>query len=257
MEREFLTQIAERVIIPDILSKTYNPCQATSEDLVDRYHSVIGFLNSEEWDDLADIVFQWSDSQGFHHQKRNQLYNELIQKLSVLPSYDTVEQKLGHDVAEAFLACQEDIDFLNWKEDANRKYTKKELSDLIQIAAIASYGDKEKIISAYENFKRRKRQENQEKRERIKGLNKTLIEKVNDLNIWFPYPHDNEKWMTDFRTKDRGLQFLELVEQVKSLMKKKRCLLQYISKKRLTSKTVEDLDRNMETMTMYLMTYLQ
>jgi len=43
-----------------------------------------------------------------------------------------------------------------------------------------------------------------------------------------------------------------MVCNVKERMKSERKLLQYIPKRRLTNKTVADLDRNMQAMQMYI-----
>jgi hypothetical protein len=79
-----------------------------------------------------------------------------------------------------------------------------------------------------------------------------IIQKVKELNIWFPYPNEINEWKNDARLQDQVATFLELVDKVKTKMKQERKLLQYIPKRRLTNKTVEDLSRNIKTMQMYL-----
>ena len=243
--RDFLIQLAERVIPDD----TGDSNKYTAEELMANYHKVIGFLNSQEWDEMTDIVNNRSDM------KPHRLYNELMTKLQTLPSYDIVEQRLGYEIAEIFLSAREDI------EDSNdikiyirndKQFTKHNLMEIVNMMAIAALNDKEQITSEYKKYKQLKQQENQNRRDRIRDLNTPLINMINDINIWLPYPRDDNIWLTDPRTRDLAPHFLELVKQLKQTMKTKRCLLQYITKKRLSQKNIQDLERNMETISLYL-----
>ena len=170
-----------------------------------------------------------------------------------------MEQKFGRDVAESFLVCQEEIESMEWlntvveSSDGTKKFTKAELQEIVELLGIIRCGDKEQSIDEYEQYKKRKHRENQEKRERIRSTNQSLIQKVHDLGIWFPYPKDKGKWEANPHIGERAVFFFELVKQVKERMRKQRCLLQYINKRRLTGKTILDLERNLDAMNAYLM----
>jgi esterase/lipase len=145
-------------------------------------------------------------------------------------------------------------------------FSKTELKDVVNMVEILACGDKDKIVKQYKHFKKIKKQDNQEKREKMKKVNRyfytylfsfiklfsNIIQKVKELNIWFPYPNEINEWKNDARLQDQVATFLELVDKVKTKMKQERKLLQYIPKRRLTNKTVEDLSRNIKTMQMYL-----
>ncbi len=237
---DFFQQLANHVI-------TNNYCN-TVEDLIESYHHLIGFLKPIEWEKLSDIVCDISPI----FQKRDNIYEEFLSKLRIVPTYDVVEQKLGSEFAETFLKCQEETNLPI--EITDQKFTKQQLLEILQLLAIATCNNKGEIITNYEQYKTRKLRESQEKRERVRDSNMSLIQKVQDVNIWFPYSKDKEQWLSDPRTKDYAFHFFVLITQVKKLMKQHRCLLQYITKKRFTVKSIGDLERNMEAMGAYLYT---
>jgi hypothetical protein len=237
-----------------------------AEDLKNEYGDQAPFLVDEEWDYLAGVVNKWnqdrlSNDEAFQaFSTREALFEELISKCQRIPKYEVVRARLGAEVADAFMEdteTVENLDFISCKveeADSSQKWTKVELKDIVTMIGILALGDKDRIVADYEAFKNVKKRENHEKRERIKEINAGIKRRLETLNIWFPYPQEKTLWKTDPRTKDRGQDFCNLVAECKKKMAQERCILQHIGKRKITAKTVADLDRNMEAMTLYLQT---
>ncbi len=243
LSRDFLKELIKRVV--------KSGEEETAEDLVETYQNVIGFLTASEWDELADIVF---NDNAIDLPQKDRLYNEIISKLEIVPTYDIVERKLGQNVAETYLSCQEDIEDIHVCNICTdeKNYSKQEIKDLVELVSIVALVEKEQIIHAYKQYKLRKQQNNQKRREQNREANISLIQKVKDLSIWFPHIQDREKWFKDPHTSEIAPYFFERVDELKRVMKPERCLLQHIERKRLNHKNIQDLDRNIRVINLYL-----
>jgi hypothetical protein len=276
IDTTFLKKLAERFLKPDFDNEKPTVFKSLSgkgsiedlvyaEDLIDAYsNQELGtILKDNEWDYLSKLVNKWNQEkiEGDENLKtfitREALFQEILDKCEKIPKYEDVEKKLGRVIAEDYLANTEQLEnnlelypYIN--EDKEYKFNKNEMQEIVTLIGILANGDKERIIDEYEQYKKMKRRENQEKREKIKHSNTNIIARVKDLGIWFPYPNDVELWLNDARIVDKAEYFIEVVQKVKDKMKKERCLLQYIPKRRLTNKTVADIDRNIQVMHIYL-----
>lgn len=229
-----LKRLAERLLRQDYNAGSQALCPANPEDVVwaedvmEAYGEKAQFLRGEEWEYLAKLVNGWNEEklkkdEGFQEMMSQEaLFDEIINKCSRVPSYEQVKSKLGETVAENFLVSTEAIESnesLNAKieEDREKKYSKSEIQDIVAMIEILANGDKASIVEEYEAFKRIKQRENHEKRERVKENNTAIIkkvfikmltslnhlQKVKNLNIWFPCSGD--EWKTDPRTRDKVL----------------------------------------------------
>ena len=230
LSREFLTELAERVIPSGY-------ARATSDQLVAAFHDKIGFLTAPEWDELADVVVSGGSG-------ADRLYDELLDKLRVLPEYDAVERHLGRELAECFLECREEVEgLLPRPEPGPRPSTRRELTDIVQLLSIlAEFEDREAVAVEYQKHKNRNRRA---------GVDVHRIRRADELNIWFPYPQQRKEWLSDPATTDQAPYFMELVDNVRGRMKGR---LQNVPKKKLTATSARDMERNMQSLKTYLTT---
>jgi len=259
-----LKALAERVVYPHLMGGPQDE-QIYAEDLMESYGSSMPFLMNEEWDELAELTQKWNNKQiqedesYREYSRRQELYDELMGKLVEMPTYDVVEQKLGTEEAESYLIQQEEIEndpVLNGAFDFTNRFTSKvQIEKLLALFSIVAdgLGDKEVIIDGYEQYKRARSREDRERRERLRTINEPLIKKIKEIKLWFPRPKDHALWLQHPQTRDRAAHFLELVEQVRSLMKKHHCVLQHIPKRKLSSSAIGELDNNMQALSAYLM----
>ena len=213
---------------------------STSEQLVAAFHDKIGFLTAPEWDELADIVAVAGGGSSVN----DKLYDELLSKLALLPDHETVERKLGREIADTFIECLEDVEDLLPAEAAvgGTRFSKREVTEVVHLMAILTHGDKERVAIEFQKHKTRRRDAGDDRRR---------IRKVDELNIWFPHPQRRDEWLSDPKTKDRAEYFLELVDNVRTRMKGQ---LQQVPRKRLNAKSASDMERNMQSLSLYLMT---
>lgn len=233
LSREFLTELAERVIPRGYVA-------ATSEQLVAAFHDKIGFLTASEWDELADVVVSGVGGSG-----ADRLYDELLSKLRVLPDYDAVEQKLGRELADHFLECLEEVEYMLPDPDPDpRPFTRRELTEIVELMAILTFEDRDRVAAEYQKRKN-------QNREARRTADVHRIRRADELNIWFPYPQQRDEWLSDPKTTDQAPYFLELVDNVRGQMKGR---LKHVPKKKLTDTSARDMERNMQSLNTYLTT---
>lgn len=217
------------------------------------------------------------------HRERRRIFDRIDALLQRLPAYDQVASRLCPADADAYMRDLEAIEAsvmggggggIQIDQSASvsaaasaaagsqqRFRTRTEMRALLalihQLAGAAAIGDCETarsaMIEVYVAHLQSQKQARQRRRRNIKAQNTDAIRFVRDrLHLWFPYPQEVQDWSDDPRTAAVWPQFAALIDVTRQHMGRERCLLQYVTKRRLTNKNIQDIERNMEAMRLYL-----
>lgn len=227
---------------------------------------------AEESDYIAGFT---TDDSYVAHRERLRIFDRIHALLQRLPTYDQVSTRLGRGDADTFMRDLETIEAsvigsggggLQIDQSAavsQRFRTRTEMRSLLALvhrlaeAATVSTMDCERartaMIDVYVAHLEGQKAVRQHRRRNIKAQNTEAIRFVRDrLQIWFPYPNEAGEWAADPRTAAVWPELSALIETTRQCMGRERCLLQYVTKRRLTNKNIQDIERNMEAMRLYL-----
>lgn len=172
--------------------------------------------------------------------RERKLYDELVRRCNVLPTYDRVALFMGRSEADTFMVHLEKFEQTHGTT-ANGTLTESSTRALCKFVRWAC----ERNVRAYDEYRRA---ENRVKRQGLSERNRILQRRAQDLCIWFPYADQLEQWRKDHE------RFAVLVETVKVRMKTAhKGMLQYVQKRKFTVQSLDDLPMNMENMQRYLM----
>lgn len=256
LDHKTLEQLTHRIIIPNINKK------CNSEQLIEKFHDVLKFITIEEWKEMTEIL------NNYFNQNDTDMIYEIAEKIKNLPSYDVILDKLGEKRAEEYVGLIESIPkgevFIDVNIDYDMKFRKNKVVEIFETLKIISdvYNDESvknkysHLIEKYKKYIKDVKSEIRYKKQCMRENNASIIELLQEYNIWFPYNNDKEKWTKDIRVKDRGAYFIELSKQVENLMKEQKCVIQYIRRRRITKNSIKDLERNIESLSMYLNNFL-
>lgn len=214
----------------------------------------------DEWTMVCDRVAAWQD---VARDVSKPVLQRVFARFSRFPSLERVSESLGEDRAVAYLAALETIEndpALSAEfpsERASYAWRKFDLDAAVSVAIdvlAAHVGDEAAMSEAYTQLVLELRARRREKatvaqhagdRDKRKAI-------VRSLGIWFPLPKDADIWRSDPRTAPRMSEFEALVARVSDRMKLVRSFLQHVPRRKLSNRTVKDLDANIERLRAYL-----
>lgn len=231
------------------------------KEVAQYYHGRIGFLSQQQWDQIYWTIHDWNEEtlaaapgavQRLHLEGD---FAEALASLQNPPTYDDVRSRLGVAAAERYLIDRERIESRSWISSQigdTPTSGSRRLAQKVALFSVLNQPTREQALRAYTEYRAHEQLRRRRNRARLRSTNTPIIERAQALHIWFPYKNDAREWKNDPRTATRAPSFLLLVSRVKQVMAKERCILQYIPKRRLTKRTVADLDRNTDAMRQYL-----
>ena len=247
---------------PDSIDFPYHP--NTWQEVASHYKGRIGFLSQEQWERVYWAIHDWNEatlSQApaiLDDITLEGAFTEALLKLRHPPTFDQVASRLGLAAAERYLVDREQIESHPWLSQEELDGTpppggeRRRIADLVPLFSVVNQPTRSAALQAFKEHRAHVQVRRRKNRTRLRETNTPIIVRARSLGIWFPYKRDHPEWSHDPRTKDRSPYFLSLVRVVRDVMAKERCILQYMPKRKLTKKTVADLDRNMTAMQRYL-----
>lgn len=273
MEAEFLDALCTHVIRKDYDNDEdefpYDP--AAPEDLEAYYDNIIGFLEEEDWDYIIGKIEEWNEGNESAQDPKNdsaygefeaavRAFDELIDRCCTLPTCDIVRRRVGIPEAEHYRQClesvedREDVDLnIDAKESAKIRWRKSKVEELVQLVSlIAANETPYEAGLAYMEQQEREREEKRKRRRERRRLNEPVRQRAKALGLWLPRAKDWAEWEKFPALKDRFQYFRVLVDQVEAKLRKEKCILQYVPRRKLTKEALRHFDSNLQAMSAYL-----
>jgi len=256
-ERNFLVDVISRKLIRPDFDNCAIERNADPEYLKANYSRrvVEEIITDEIWQEIAEKIIAWQETRD---EPIEFPIDRILHKYNKFPSVNLVARIFGPARAEAYKAALEvmesDARFPSERETVSWK--KRDMDDAINIVVrvlAPNCGDDDALNRAYEAFLGKLKIRRSERTTTTKSEDVAAKRKIaRSFGIWFPIMKDTQLWRTDARTSSHMPQFEKLMNAVVEKMRRYRSYLQYVPRKKLTSKSCEDLQNNMERMKRYL-----
>lgn len=218
----------------------------TGDELAESYgeRPLSSIVSETDWYEMASLLRSHAsqDADVIAAKQEQVCLEDLVIRLRALPSVATVQEKFGNEVAQQFRVDWEEIEAAQQHavgvDEQTRKWTKAQCLAAIELLAVLNSPDP---ISSYKEYKTTETTRKREVRQRLRDVNRPIIEQVKRLGIWFPHLKDRQQWFDTDPAKARRL--FEVVDRIRLYTKSTR-MIQYIPKRKCTTNAMFIVDQN-------------
>ena len=248
--------LCQRLLKPD-----YDAGTMTRDPQIDslkemyRETAVDRLITDDDWEEACQMVLAWQDQE--NTQGLSAFQRTLI-KFKRFPTIDRVRASFGDERAESYRAALETIEntggiFPDERYSSPwRKFDCDAAISAVTDVIAPHLNDEQAMSDALTTLLGELRAR---RRERVVMDKATLTSRkkvARSLGIWFPMGKDLDIWREDPRT-SRHMDTLEpLMNEVMKRMRLVRSYLQYIPRRRLSTRACVDLPKNIKRMQVYL-----
>lgn len=220
-----------------------------------RENAVDRFLTDDEWEDICQHIYAWQDEE---ESREEPVYLKILKRFKRFPTIEKVRSSFGDEKAEEYRAALERIEDTGLSfpdEKFASPWRKFDLDTAICVVCdviAPNINDEESMREALNRIMMEIRARRRERSVMDRASLAKRKSVARSIGIWFPINKDILKWRIDPRTKDYMPQVEALMEEVIKRMRLVRSYLQYIPRKRLSTRACADLPMNIERMKAYL-----
>jgi len=220
-------------------------------DAVDR------LITDEDWEDACQMVYTWQDQE---NTQGLSAYQRTLAKFRRFPTIDRVRASFGDERAEAYRAALEAIEndtssssFPDERYSSPwRKFDCDAAVSAVTNVIAPNINDDQAMSDALSVLLGELRARRRERTVMDKATLASRKKVARSLGIWFPMGKDLDIWREDPRT-SKYMDTLEpLMNEVMKRMRLVRSYLQYIPRRRLSTRACVDLPKNIKRMQVYL-----
>jgi hypothetical protein len=249
--------LCQRLLKPDYDAGTLmrDPQIDSLKDMY-RETAVDRLVTDEDWEEACQMVYMWQDQE---NGQELSAYQRTLAKFKRFPTIDRVRASFGDERAEAYKAALETIENEGSASFPDERYSSpwRKFDCDAAVSAVTdviapNLNDEQAMSEALATLLGELRAR---RRERVVMDKATLVNRkkvARSLGIWFPMGKDLDIWRSDPRT-SKFMPLLEpLMNEVIKRMRLVRSYLQYIPRRRLSTRACIDLPKNIKRMQVYL-----
>jgi hypothetical protein len=216
------------------------------------------FVTDEEWEEICQHLYAWQDEE---ESREEPVLQKILKRFKRFPTIEKVRNSLGDEKAEEYRAALEKIENAGIEFPDERYTSPWRKFDLDTATSIVcdvispNIDDEESMREALNVIMLEIRARRRERTVMDRASLAKRKSVARNTGIWFPINKDINRWRIDPRTKDYMPQVELLMEEVIKRMRLVRSYLQYIPRKRLSTRACADLPMNIERMKAYLRGY--
>jgi len=255
--------ICNWIIKPDVESGAffYQPGSTGICELQERYEE------PERWkvdfERVADFLDEWCERTRTTVSDDHLAWDRMMESSATMPTFQQVASRFGEQAAHMYRADMEALESSMDDEVAAIELPDDEhpptlsataLADAVALASAlaGSGGDRGAAVEAFNVKVAERRTAKRAKRQAVRERNADMEARAKSLGIWFPYQDQMHLWRDHERTCMYYPYFRQLIDMVRRKMRGERRMLQYSTRRRITSNTIDGLVKNMENMARYL-----
>jgi len=194
------------------------------------------------------------------YEKMASSFAEVLEICSELPPYERILAVVGPEETERIIAIIEDLSQTPSIHDKcelfvreDRRWSRAQVVKACDTLNILASVDPPSVAAAYEQYQVGIKNDRRQKRMEIKQKNEPLRAKAVQLQMWFPRAEQVDQWRTNPETAHLFDEFTTALQQAREKMRKtERGIMQYVPKRRLTPRTVLDLEANVRRLREYV-----
>lgn len=286
--QQFLDYLCQLALVPGADAFEYDASEVSGKQLHEMYGDQLWFLTPDDWQYMARqlntrnswVVRETVGGAGGaggggssssasaamaagggilgmeNKQERDEAYSELVYRLSSLPTYELVRQRLGRQAAEEYRECRERMEthcvVPLTGVDVKSRIGFGKLKEIVHLVTFACLDSRESAIDAFLQYKSRRRDKVRARKRALRECNKPLAQKAKSLKIWFPYITDAKKWTSDTRVSTLYRELLAAIEKIRILLQPYKRFIQYVQRRRYSQRSIKDITQNLEQMHKYI-----
>lgn len=249
--------LCQRLLKPDYDAGTLvrDPQIDTLKEMY-RESAVDRLITDEDWEEACQMVYAWQDQENTQGMSAIQ---RTLAKFKRFPTIDRVRASFGDERAEAYRAALEMIENDSSVSFPDERYSSpwRKFDCDAAVSAVTNViapnlNDEQGMSDALAVLLGELRARRRERTVMDKATLTSRKKVARSLGIWFPMAKDLDIWREDPRT-GKYMYLLEpLMSEVMKRMRLVRSYLQYIPRRRLSTRACVDLPKNIRRMQVYL-----
>jgi len=227
------------------------------------YATRLGMLTDNDWSTIYSMIESTREPDKEYTNMRA-LFNEVIDGLQEVPPYGRMREIVGAHEAERCIAMMEELENktdltqrCEFQQNSFRRWSRHQVVRICDLINILSLGDQGTVAEAYQQYATGVKDDRRRKREHLKQRNEGIRSRAVHLQLWFPRTEQLQLWRENERTSQLFDRFMDTLQRTKDCMRRMdRGIMQYVPKRRITTRTIIDLEHNIRRMEEYCSTLL-